>query len=85
MASVQKRKPRTPGGATTYRVRYRDPAGVERSKTFPTPSKAKNFASTVEADLLRGSYVDQSLGRMTLGEYAGSNDQNLWVGLGEVT
>lgn len=76
MASVQKRKPRTPGGATTYRVRYRDPAGVQRSKTFPTASKAKNFASTVEADLLRGSYVDQSLGRMTLGEYA-----ELWLAM----
>ena len=76
MASVQKRKPRTPGGATTYRVRYRDPAGVQRSKTFPTASKAKNFASTVEGDLLRGSYVDQSLGRMTLGEYA-----ELWLAM----
>jgi integrase len=76
VASVQKRKPRTPGGATTYRVRYRDPAGVQRSKTFPTASKAKNFASTVEADLLRGSYVDQSLGRMTLGEYA-----ELWLAM----
>jgi hypothetical protein len=59
VASVEKRKPRTPGGATTYRVRFRDPAGVEKSKTFPTSSKAKTFAATVEADKVRGSYVDQ--------------------------
>lgn len=74
MASVEKRKPRTPGGATSYRVRYRDPAGVERSRTFPTAPKAKTFASTVEADKARGTYVDQSLGRMTVGEYA-----ELWL------
>lgn len=70
MASVDRRKPRRPGGQVSYRVRYRDPAGVERSKSFGTLAPAKLFASTVEADKARGSYVDQSLGRMTLGEYA---------------
>ena len=76
VASVQKRPPRTPGGTATYRVRYRDPAGVQRSKTFPTLAKAKTFSSTVEADKARGSYVDQSLGKMTLGEYA-----ELWLAM----
>ena len=70
MASVERRKPRRPGGQVSYRVRYRDPAGSERSKTFKTLAPAKLFASTVEADKARGSYVDQALGRMTLGEYA---------------
>lgn len=72
VASVQKRPPRTPGGKTSYRVRFRDPAGVERSKTFTKLSQANQFAATVEADKARGTYVDQRLGRMTLGEYAES-------------
>ncbi len=72
MASIQKRPPRTPGGSATYRVRYRDPAGVQRSRTFDKLSQAKTFQATVEADKARGTYVDQSLGRMTLGEYATS-------------
>lgn len=72
MASVERRKPRTPTGATTYRVRYRDPAGVQRSKTFAKLTHANQFAATVEADKARGTYVDQTLGRMTLGEYAES-------------
>lgn len=72
MASIQKRPARTGGGSTTYRVRYRDPAGVERSRTFDKLTRAKTFQATVEADMARGTYVDQSLGRMTLGEYAAS-------------
>lgn len=83
MASIQKRPPRTVGGASTYRVRFRDPAGKQRSKTFTTISKAKIFESTVEADKARGTYVDQSLGRMTVGEYA-----ELWLAMqtyGETT
>ena len=43
MASVQKRPPRTAGGSATYRVRYCDPAGVQRSKTFDKLSQAKSF------------------------------------------
>lgn len=76
MASVQKRPPRTAGGSATYRVRYRDPAGVQSSKTFDKLSQAKSFQATVEADKARGTYVDQSLGRMTLGEYA-----ELWLAM----
>jgi integrase len=70
MATIEKRSPRTPGGSVTYRVRYRDPAGTQRSKTFKTRAHAKAFKATVEADLLRGTYLDQALGKMTLAEYA---------------
>jgi integrase len=76
VASIQKRPPRTAGGSATYRVRCRDPAGVQRSKTFDKLSQAKSFQATVEADKARGTYVDQSLGRMTLGEYA-----ELWLAM----
>ena len=70
MASVERREARTKGGKATYRVRYRDPAGEQRSRSFSTLALARAFQATVEADKLRGSYVDQSRGRMTLGEYA---------------
>lgn len=70
MAMVERRAPRRPGGEVSYRVRYRDPAGVARSKTFRKVSQANVFAATVEADKARGTYVDHTLGRITLGEYA---------------
>lgn len=54
----------------TYRVRYRDPSGASRSKSFVKKADAERYAATVEADKARGLYIDPSLGRMTLGEYA---------------
>ena len=69
MASIQTRKPRRPGGPTTYCVRFRDPSGKDRSKTFGKKAQAQSFKATVEADKIRGTYVDQTLGKMTLGEY----------------
>jgi integrase len=70
VAGIERREPRTTGGRITYRVRYRDPAGTQRSRTFPTRTMARTFQATVEADKFRGTYVDQALGRITLGEYA---------------
>jgi integrase len=74
VASIQRRKPRTPGGSVSYRVRYRDPSGTEQSKSFTKHAQALAFKATVEADKLRGTYVDPKRGRMTLGEYA-----ELWL------
>jgi len=61
--------PRTPGGSASYRVRYRDPAGVQRSRIFDKLSRARRPGDR-GGRKARGTYVDQSLGRMTLGEYA---------------
>jgi integrase len=69
MAHVRKRKPQTEGGAVRYRVRYIDPAGRERSKSFRLKGEADRFAHAVEADKARGTYVDPAAGRMTLEEY----------------
>ena len=74
MASIQRRKARTSGGSVSYRVRYRDPSGAEQSKSFSKHAQALAFKATVEADKLRGTYVDPKRGRMTLGEYA-----ELWL------
>src|SRR5688572_10341793 len=56
MASVKRR--RTTTGEWRYDVRYRIPSGPERSRTFRTRADATRFAHTVEADKLRGSWVD---------------------------
>ncbi len=66
MASVGKRKDGRPG----WQVRYRDPSGVQRARQFARKFDADRFAATVEADKLRGAYLDPSAGKITLNEYA---------------
>jgi integrase len=63
VAHIQKR------GPSRYRVRYVDPAGRERSKTFARQRDAERFRATVEADVLRGQYVDAA-DRTTVADYA---------------
>jgi integrase len=58
MAHIEKR---IRNGRTTWRTRYRGPDGLERSQTFSRRSDAERFATTVEADKLRGAWVDPSL------------------------
>lgn len=58
------------GKGLRWDVRYRDPAGTQRHQGFAKKSDADRFKSTVEADKLRGTFVDISLGRITLREYA---------------
>jgi integrase len=54
-----------------YGVRYRDPAGRQREKkTFTRKRDAEVFANQVEADKARGLYLDPTLGKTTVAEYA---------------
>jgi len=64
MAHVEKR------GPSRWRARYIAPDGRERSRTFPRKVDAERFLATVEADKLRGAYVDPAAGRVTFGQYA---------------
>lgn len=61
MASVE----RTTHG--TYRVRYRDPLGRSRGKTFKRQAQAREFASSVEAAKAHGEYVSPRLSKQPLG------------------
>lgn len=54
----------------TFQVAYRDPAGRQRSKTFRRKTDASRFKSTVEADKLRGDWLDPRLAKLTVGEWA---------------
>lgn len=55
MASIEKR---LRDGRTTWLARWRDPDNNQRKRTFPRRLDAQRFLSTVEADLVRGTYVD---------------------------
>lgn len=63
MGSVAKR----PDGV--YRARWRDPSGREVSKHFAKKRDAEAWLAVVEADKLRGQYVDPT-DRTTVAQYA---------------
>ncbi len=54
-----------------HQASYLGPDGLRRNapETFPTKSDANAWLSTVEADLLRGEWVDPLLGKVALKEY----------------
>jgi integrase len=60
------------GRGLRYRVRYIDPDGRPRNKSFPNRARdrAEAFLVTIEADKLRGTYIDPDAGRITLRRYA---------------
>lgn len=64
MASIRT----TPQG--TFQVSYRDPAQRQRTRTFKRKTDANRFKSTVEADKLRGEWLDPRLAKLTLGDWA---------------
>ncbi len=53
-----------------WNVRYRDPTGKQRSKTFKRQVDAKAFMLDVETDKRRGTYIDPQVGDTTFGVYA---------------
>jgi hypothetical protein len=64
VAHIQKR------ASGRWRARYRGPDGNERSRTFRRRADAERFLATVEADKLRGYWVDPMLTKVRFGEYA---------------
>jgi integrase len=57
-------------GQPRYDVRFRDPTGRQRKKTFIKNSDATRFSSIVEADKYRSSYLDPNAGRILFRTYA---------------
>jgi hypothetical protein len=58
-------------GSGRWQARYLDAAGVRHTapRTFPTKLEATRYLAQVEADLLRRSWADPKLGRVTFGEW----------------
>ncbi len=53
-----------------WQVRWRDPAGRQRTKSFKRKTDAKQFANRVEVEMQRGTYVDPQLGKLLFGDWA---------------
>lgn len=67
MASITKRE-LAKGHA--FDVRYRDPSGRPRKRTFRRAEAARSFAKTIEADVVRGDYVQPALTRSRFDRWA---------------
>jgi hypothetical protein len=66
MASVEKRER---GGKVTWLARWRDETGRQRKRSYGRRIDAQRFVTQIEADMLRGQYVDPS-DRTTVVEYS---------------
>jgi integrase len=66
MAHIEKR----PDRRKAWRVRYRDPLGRERSRSFARKADADRFMATVQADLIRGDWTDPRLSKITVEDWA---------------
>ena len=64
MASIEKR---TRNGRTTYRVRYRDPAGRQRSKVFTRKADADGWLTDNDYAKRHSGWVDPAAGKVRLG------------------
>jgi integrase len=55
-----------------YQASFIGPSGIRQTapQTFRTKTDANRWLSTVEADLSRGTWLDDSLGRQPFGDYA---------------
>ncbi|TSB19412.1 tyrosine-type recombinase/integrase [Streptomyces benahoarensis] len=60
------------GTGKRYRARYIGPDGTEKSQSFPDRQKrqAEQWLAQIEADMLRGQFVDPRAGRITVKQYA---------------
>jgi integrase len=66
VAHIEKR----PDRRKPWRVRYRDPTGRERSRSFARKADADRFMATVQADLIRGDWTDPRLSKTRLAEWS---------------
>jgi integrase len=67
MASIEKR---SRNGQVSWLARFRDPSGVQRKRSFARRSDAERYLAGVEADKMRGSFVDPARSKMTVGEWS---------------
>ena len=68
MAHIVKRK--TKKGETRWEVAYRGADRRQHSRRFARKIDAQRFASTIEADLVRGDWLDPAQGQRPFGEWA---------------
>jgi integrase len=67
MPSIEKR---TFSGQPRWYARYRDPAGKQRTKTFPRKVDAERYLAGIETAKLSGGYIDPRRAAITVGAFA---------------
>ncbi len=58
------------GRGRRWLVRYRDPQGKQRSRSFDRKAQADAYDLRVRGQVVESTYVDPSAGKVTFGEYA---------------
>lgn len=58
-------------GEKRYRARYRDPLGRQHSRTFTRKADAERFLVEMEADKVRGLWIDPRAADMPLEAWVG--------------
>lgn len=66
MSHIGRRKMKT---GVSWRVRFVDPEGRERSKSFKRKAEAEDFETSISHSLRSGAYVDPSAGQQTVKDY----------------
>lgn len=61
---------RRPNRPKQWRVRYRDPSGGHRSRSFARKVDAERFLTKIQADLLHGEWTDPRLAQTTIAEWS---------------
>lgn len=57
------------GQGSRWLVRWRDPEGAQRKKSFERKPDAENYATRVENDMLSGFYISPDAGKVTMKEW----------------
>ncbi|GAA2778073.1 hypothetical protein [Saccharopolyspora taberi] len=58
------------GVGARWLVRWRNPAGRQRKKSFKRKADAENYATTIEHGMLSGSYIAPDAGKIVVREWA---------------
>jgi integrase len=66
MAHIERR---VRGGTVSYRARYRDPAGRERSKSFSRKVDAERWLADIQHAKHRGAWTDPALGKSRFADW----------------
>jgi integrase len=66
MAHIERR---VRSGKVSYRARYRDPAGRERSKSFSRKVDAERWVAEIEHAKTRGAWADPALGKVRFSDW----------------
>jgi integrase len=67
MSSIRTKK--LSSGRSAFQVRWRDPSGREKTKQFARKIDARNFAKTIDHQLVTGDYIDPRAAKTTLDEW----------------